>query len=220
MTWMRCSACGHIYTEGYHSREALDVLFSGTHAMQTVGADLEAQRYVWARVVEKVLPLANHGRWLDIGFGNGSLLFTAQEFGFEPVGIDLRKDTAAALQAFGIEAHATDLADFDPPAPFDVVSMCDVLEHMPFPKDGLRQVHRLLNAEGVLFLSMPNSDSVLWRSLDAQNANPYWAELEHYHNFSRQRLYGVLEETGFEPLRYGVSDRYRACMDVVARKRK
>ena len=66
---------------------------------------------------------------------------------------------------------------------------------------------------------MPNLDSSMWRSLDAQNANPYWPELEHYHNFSRPRLYILLEETGFTPLRYGVSERYRACMDEIARKK-
>ena len=220
MTWLQCAGCDHVYTDGFHSREALDVLFSGTHAAQTVGFDLENQRYVWARVIEKLLPFADAGHWLDVGFGNGALLFTAHEFGFTPVGIDLRKNTVAALQASGIEAHATDLADLKQPARFDVISMCDVLEHMPYPAAGLQHVHALLKDDGVLFLSIPNSDSALWKSLNAQNANPYWAELEHYHNFSRQRLYRLLAESGFEAVRYGVSERYRVCMDVIARKRK
>jgi hypothetical protein len=42
--------------------------------------------------------------------------------------------------------------------------------------------------------------------------------IEHYHNFSRSRLYALLRETGFEPVRYGISERYRACMEVIARK--
>jgi hypothetical protein len=77
----------------------------------------------------------------------------------------------------------------------------------------------LLADGGVLFISLPNSDSMLWRALDRENANPYWGELEHYHNFSRERLYRLLRETGFEPLRYGISERYRACMEVIARRR-
>jgi hypothetical protein len=48
--------------------------------------------------------------------------------------------------------------------------------------------------------------------------NPYWGEIEHYHNFGRRRLYALLEEHGFEPARYGVSFRYRACMEVIARR--
>ena len=153
------------------------------------------------------------------GFGNGSLLFTVQEFGFDPVGIDLRKDSVAAMRAFGIEAHNTDLERFEDRQGFDVVSLCDVLEHMPYPTVGLERAHALLNEGGLIFVSMPNTDSTLWRDLDARNVNPYWAELEHYHNFTRKRLYRLLEETGYEPLRYGVSERYRVCMDVLARKR-
>lgn len=66
---------------------------------------------------------------------------------------------------------------------------------------------------------MPNSESMLWRALDQTKTNPYWGELEHYHNFSRTRLYQLLEETGFEPVIYGISERYRACMEVIARKK-
>jgi predicted SAM-dependent methyltransferase len=80
-------------------------------------------------------------------------------------------------------------------------------------------VHALLKKDGILFLSMPNADAVAWHFLNSQNANPYWGELEHYHNFGRVRLYQLLEENGFEPLRYGISSRYKVCMEIVARKR-
>jgi hypothetical protein len=61
-------------------------------------------------------------------------------------------------------------------------------------------------------------ESMLWKAMDRQRANPYWAEIEHYHNFGRSRLYALLREMGFEPLRYGISERYRAGMEVIARK--
>ena len=71
---------------------------------------------------------------------------------------------------------------------------------------------------GSLIISLPNMDSICWRMLDAQNANPYWAEIEHYHNFGQVRLYNLLKECGFSVERYGVSERYRAGMEVYARK--
>ena len=58
-----------------------------------------------------------------------------------------------------------------------------------------------------------------WRLLDAAKVNPYWGELEHYHNFSRARLYALLKECGFEPIHYTISERYRVCMEVIARRR-
>jgi hypothetical protein len=65
---------------------------------------------------------------------------------------------------------------------------------------------------------MPNYNSPIWRELDAKNANPYWAELEHFHNFSRERLNKLLRENGFEPVHFGISERYRVCMEVIARR--
>ncbi len=218
MTWMKCSPCGHVFTEGYFTQEALALIFSDANENQKAGFDIENQRFVSARMIEKVLPYAHDGYWLDIGFGNGSLLFTADEFGFKAVGVDLRKENVDLMKSIGFEAYCADVNVLEGSNRFSVVSMADVLEHMPYPGSSLESVYRLLRSDGVLLLSMPNMDSTLWKALDNNNANPYWGELEHYHNFGRTRLFGLLREKGFEPVRFGISERYRACMEIVARK--
>jgi hypothetical protein len=96
--------------------------------------------------------------------------------------------------------------------------MADVLEHVPFPKEYLAAAAELLTENGILFASMPNADSVLWAALSMNGANPYWGEIEHFHNFGRQRLFALLEECGFTIVHFGLSERYRACMEVIARK--
>lgn len=220
MHWLKCDACGHVFTDGYFDERGLEVLFRKVHATQTPGSDVALARGVAAKVVEDLARFRERldGRWLDVGFGAGSLLTTAAEFGYEVVGLDLRKESVAKMNAIGFEAHAIDLIDFEAPSPFDVISMADVLEHMPFPKPALVKAHALLAEGGLLFVSMPNSESFAWKDLDARGKNPYWAEIEHLHNFGRQRLYTLLKETGFSPCRYGISQRYLACMEVVARK--
>lgn len=216
--WMTCQACDHIFTEGYFTPEACEILFSKTHTHQMLGADYEQNRAVAARMVDKVLPFISGGTWLDVGIGNGALLFTAQEYGFRPVGTDLRADNLAVLASLGIEAHARDITDLELASPCSVISMADVLEHMPDPKRGLAAANRLMSDDGVLLISMPNKDSMLWQMLDGARNNPYWGEIEHYHNFGRERLYALLEEYGFAPRFYGISERYRVCMEVVAQK--
>jgi SAM-dependent methyltransferase len=220
MRWRRCRACDHSYVDGYLSQAAADLLFSGSLPHQTPRQALETARHTAAAMVEKVCALRDQqgGRWLDIGFGNGALMTTAAEFGFEAVGLDLRKANVDLMRSFGFEAHALSFEDYRPDQPFDVISMADVLEHMPFPKVGLQHARELLRPDGILLVSMPNSDSFLWQALTKQTANPYWGELEHFHNFGRRRLYALLREFGFEPLRYGVSSRYRICMEILARR--
>jgi SAM-dependent methyltransferase len=217
--WMRCIVCTHIFTSGYWSDEALAVLFSDVQAVQAPsGHDVEAGRLVSAAIVEQIEAMRGYrqGRWLDVGFGNGSLLVTAEEFGWKPVGLDLRESSVREMRAIGIEAHVADIADFRPAEPFDVISLADVLEHMPFPKPALLQIREILVRDGLLFLSMPNIDCYAFREATSRQMNPYWNEIEHYHNFGRERLYSLLIECGFRPLRYGVNQRYRMGMQVFA----
>ncbi|MGA9486002.1 MAG: tetratricopeptide repeat protein [Methylocella sp.] len=218
MNWHECRGCGHVFTEGYFDAKAATLVFSKTQPNQTVGYDMERQRPVSARMVERVARYVQGGSWLDVGFGNGSLLFTAEEWGYVPAGLDLRKDSVHALKQLGYEAHCLPIEKLDYRERFNVISMADVLEHMPFPKAGLAAAYGLLRQGGVLFLSMPNMENMVWRLLHANGVNPYWGEIEHYHNFSRKRLYALLQEHGFQPVEYHISERYRVCMEVIAVK--
>ena len=214
--WMRCNGCGHSFRSGYYTAEACALIFADVQDSQRVGHEMELHRVASARMIDRVLPYRDGGRWLDVGFGNASLLMTAQEYGFEPVGIDLRQGNVDALNAFGIEAHCCEIGAVE--GRFDVISMCDVLEHIAHPKDALVQARGRLDDGGALLLSMPNMDAPVWRAWDLAGCNPYWKELEHCHNFGRARLYALLAECGFRPVQYGVSERYRACMEVIATK--
>lgn len=217
MRWMRCEECSHVFTDGHWGGEALALIFAKTHPEQAPGHDLERQRYGSARIVEKVAEIVKPGgTWLDIGCGNGSLVLTAAEFGFMPEAIDSRPSTIAAMRAMGIPVWR-DWDGADALNKRSVISMADVLEHTAHPRESLDWVRHRLERDGALFLSTPNMDTAVWRDLDAKQANPYWIEIEHYHNFTRDRLYRLLEEQGFEPVWYGVSQRYRCGMEVIAR---
>ena len=219
LRWLQCAKCAHLFVDGHFTPQALKILFSGTPKGQLPGHDIEGQRFSWASVLEAIGTLRPPGgRWLDVGFGSGALLTTAAEFGYEVAGIDLREENVRLMREAGFDVHAVELAAYRPAAPFDVVSMADVLEHMPFPKRALRDARELLRPGGLLFLSMPNADAFVWQASTRAQTNPYWGEIEHYHNFGRRRLTALLEECGFAVLRYGVSFRYRMCMELVARR--
>ena len=220
IVWRSCLDCGHSFTEGFYTEYATQIIYSKSHEAQKIGVNLEMNRLVSARMIEKVLPFVSNGIWLDVGFGNGSLLFTAQEFGFEPVGLDLRKENVDSLNNLGVKAFNKEISEINIDPKCSVISMADVLEHIPYPRDALREANRLLRQDGCLFLSMPNTESLLWQLMTNNNENPYWVEMEHFHNFGRSRLYSLLKEFGFEPKRYSISERYIVCMEIVAIKVK
>ena len=69
----------------------------------------------------------------------------------------------------------------------------------------------------IAFLLLPIIELENFRNISTeQNKNPYWGELEHYHNFSRKRLYDLLIENKFDPISYSISERFRMCMEIIA----
>ena len=218
--WMSCDACGHQFTRGHHDEIAERIIFSRPQPGQSIegmrAAQVEASRNVWAKVVESVGRIVPEGRWLDVGAGSGMLLALARECGYEVSAVEPRESTAVALRARGFEVASS--MELLSRSFYEVVSLCDVLEHVPRPRDMLEAVASLLPRHGVLFLSSPNRDSLAWRALDEEDVNPYWSEIEHFHNFSYRQIRGALRGLGFDSVSCTVSNRYRLGMDVVARR--
>ena len=221
ITWLRCNNCSHSFTDGYFNADGMEELAKKSHSNQVFSVKQSEQwRFIAGRIVTNVSNLRNSysGRWLDIGFGNGSLLLTAQEFGYKATGIDLRSSSVHALKPYIEDVRYQDFIDVDEHEQYDVLSMADVLEHVPFPKIYLNHANKLLKPDGLIFISLPNISAPIWEILNKNRANPYWAEIEHFHNFSRERLVSLLRDHNFEYCYYGISERYKACMEVAARK--
>jgi hypothetical protein len=211
---MKCESCEHVYTDSFFTKIGHAELLSQVQEDGIFGGNLDTQRKLWARVIDRILPhVTKQGRWIDVGVGNGSFLFTASEFGFDAVGIDTRPYVLGPLKKFGYKAELADASEYDYSGA-SVVVLADVLEHMPYPKELLLRIREKL--DGALFVSCPNADSVSWKYLDAMGTNPYWKEPEHYHNFTRARLQSLLTECGFTPVHFGISPRYTACMEIIA----
>ncbi|MBI5815777.1 MAG: class I SAM-dependent methyltransferase [Nitrospinae bacterium] len=222
ISWMKCDECGHVFTDGYFTKEALEIIFRKTQSFQTPGSATAEGRSVWGPVVSMISAMRGwnySGSWLDVGFGSGALVAAAVEFGYQAAGIDLREQSVSAMATMGYEVYAASLGQIGQAESFDVMSMADVLEHTPFPGDELKHANRLLKPGGHLFVSTPNMECVVWKLWDMANNNPYWREMEHCHNFSRESLYALLRRNGFEPVRFEISNRYAACMDVVSVKK-
>lgn len=221
MTWLICSDCEHVYTDGYFGADINDILFATAHKEQLPGWEPELGRSIAGRIVERIATVSRPpGQWLDVGFGDGNLLLTAQEFGYEPIGLDLRSKAVEGLTALGVEAHSHTLsvhADIHPRPSYSVISLADVLEHDPYPVRMLNAARALISSDGALFVSCPNLACAPWAMMTKLNANPYWSEIEHFHNFTRARLTKLLEQCGFAVVRYGISERYRMGMELIAR---
>jgi SAM-dependent methyltransferase len=128
-------------------------------------------------------------RLLDVGCASGSFLCCAADAGWSVLGLEPAEVLCnKARQRLGNrgKVHRVSLQQADlPPASFDVVTLWDVLEHVPDPITFLERCAALLKPGGFLFANVPDLDS-----LPARLLRERWPLLlaEHLNYFTRESL--------------------------------
>jgi SAM-dependent methyltransferase len=106
---------------------------------------------------------------LDVGCGPGLFLERAREAGFAVTGVELNPELArrARERAPGGEIVVSDFTQFSSGRRFDVITMLDLIEHLPDPLAALRRAREMLNPGGHIVLYTPNHRGVLCRTAHA-----------------------------------------------------
>lgn len=134
---------------------------------------------------------------LDIGCSTGIFLSAAQQAGWNVTGLEPSRWAAdiASSRLSGTEIVVSTLEKAVFPAEnFDIITLWDVIEHLPYPSEVLLSIHRWLKPSGWLFLNTPNIASIPARALGAR-----WMLLlrEHIWYFTPQTLQILLSKCGF-----------------------
>jgi SAM-dependent methyltransferase len=151
------------------------------------------------------------GRWLDVGSFAGILLRAASARGFEAFGVEVNPTLAEHCQkAQGLTVFNGSIFDFEAPAGhYQVLSLIDVLEHLPRPRQVLTRAFELLAPDGLLILKVPNFGPQLWkqRVANALRLSPtgVFENFGHINHFTPPALTQVLQRTGFEVLKVQVA---------------
>jgi SAM-dependent methyltransferase len=138
-------------------------------------------------------------RLLDIGCAGGACLVAARDLGFEVEGVEpSRWLSAYARSEYGLNVRQGILTPgFCPEKSFDVVSLWDVLEHVPDPHDILTLIRSLLKPDGYLWLNYPNIGSLAAKTLSWRW--PFWLSV-HLHYYRPSSIRRQVEQAGFEVL--------------------
>jgi len=203
---LRCGVCGlgwraelpgdaelaGLYGDDYLERWGID----GPAELARVRA-MKAASY--RRFLRDVRTHQGGGRLLDVGCALGFLLGTARELGFEVRGLDLNAAAiAAARREFGDCVHAGPLDERAFPGErFDVVTLIDVLEHVPDPGAFLATVRGRLASGGIVAAVLPDAASASARLLGSRW--PHY-NAEHLFYWTPASLTRFLEREGWRVL--------------------
>jgi len=152
---------------------------------------------LWIRLDEDISfhTRRGSGRLLDIGCNEGRTLKNYARNGFQAEGTELNETAAAIARRAGFAVFTGPLDGFTPSAPYDVAVLSNVLEHSLDPKAMLLAARRLLNDDGEVWISCPNSQSWLRPVFGRRWIN--WHVPFHITHFSSSALRRLLEESGF-----------------------
>ncbi|MBL8225706.1 MAG: class I SAM-dependent methyltransferase [Chromatiales bacterium] len=169
------------------------------------------------------------GRLIDIGCGNGRLLWQAKQAGWQVKGLELDRATADyAAQVVGCEVESRDFLAADPlpgdREAFDAVVLRHVLEHLPYPRLAMEKINALLRPGGLLLVEIPNIDgwSKRWVRLITRTGlhrRRFPPDLVPGHccEYSRRSFTALLEHTGYELLRWETYSKKRLANAFLAR---
>ena len=164
-------------------------------------------------------------RILDIGCGSGKLVryLRSKEcdaYGLEPsvalFNAFLKQDN------FFFHDSVSNFAQHHDGNRFNLIILSDVIEHIPDPEDFVRNIESLLSAGGVLFITTPDTKSLL-----AKSFGKYWHYYNKYHLslFNRTNLKQVLAihslsqvECGYVSRQYSLSYLFKYALNFVFNK--
>jgi len=159
--------------------------------------------------------LSDKGRWLDVGCSAGFVVKAANDCGFDGWGVDVEpwgiKYGSEQLELDNLYEGMLEEQDF-PDAHFQVISLYDVIEHVPDLNRLVSELSRLLMPAGIIDIVTP--DIGHWRVTKPLSE---WKEIkpsEHLYYFSDKTLDRLLQKHGLQIKKKRLS--LKSSMKVVA----
>lgn len=157
---------------------------------------------------------------LDVGCGEGNSVFYLKEKGAGFVaGIEINPGAAAAAREkmdYVWEGSVEEDLPFEK-GQFDLIICGDVLEHTVDPWKVLERLRSLLAADGYLLASIPNLryGKVLYELIVKglfQYTTSGVLDYTHLRFFTRSTMRSLVEESGFEIVRWGMPVKTKKCL--------
>ena len=189
-----CDDCRSVYT----SRLPAEAEAEDYDAYYTE-ANLTTPDFINERVREIVSGFDAYrktNRFLEVGFGAGTILDEAKRQGWDVVGTEVSGTACEHARRKGNEVYHGELrtAAF-PDGSFDVVAASEIVEHLPDPAGELAEIVRILRPGGLFWGTTPSA-----RSLSFRLMGPAWSTVsppEHVQLYSPQGARLMLEKAGF-----------------------
>lgn len=195
----------HIYQDNYFQKDGYTFEDFG-YGDYDLTAHLRDRTFI--RWYEEALPdlKVTSGLALDVGCATGRFLMILREKNWKVKGIELDRGMCADLEDRGFEVSNEPLETQKDEDSYDLITLFDVVEHLPHVHLDFKKLHSLLSDDGSVVLVTPNIES-----LQSKLFGKRWFQLkpkEHISYFSPKTLSRLAEENGFRVVKEFATGQY------------
>ncbi len=211
----KCGFCGHIYCQTPPNAFAIENLYRSDSLLKSAQSKIYLDENLFLKRLENIarpkvnfvqdvinkLGINKSGKWVDIGSGAGDILLAAGELGWEALGVESDLEECNFAKSKGMKVLNEAMSEKNSASLLcdaQVVSLFNVLEHLPDPKGFLANIASALK-EGFLVFEVPRHPSLssLSAELFPDMACRHIYPPDHLHIFSENSIDALLKETGF-----------------------
>lgn len=209
---VRCKACGLMRTDPRPTPEGMRLYYPdqyGPYRGTRIDPDRrnEGRSGILRRWATRFfefntmrLPAMQPGRALEIGCASGAFLHRLSRSGWNAEGVEFSDTAAQSARSLGFSVYSGSVESApDPQHFFRLVVGWMVLEHLHDPVKVLQKIHRWVEPQGWLVLSVPNAGAIefnlfrdRWYALHLPN---------HLYHFTPGSLSKILEAGGWRAVR-------------------
>lgn len=192
---VRCEACDHEWVDPLPTPEQVDAVYnSGYFTGEGLGyrdyfVRQRASNQRKARYRLDLLGRLNQapsGRILDIGAADGSFVAEATARNWDAYGVEVSREARAALAEDLRPRVYESLDEAAARGPFQIVTLWDVLEHLPDITDTMTRVSAMLAPGGLVGIVVPVIDN--WNARKRPHSWDQYKPPEHLTYFSTRSL--------------------------------
>lgn len=168
--------------------------------LELIDPEVEAGERPWRELtarerLDDLKRFITKGRFLEIGCSTGEMLAAAGS-SFMAMGVEADEKSSRLARAHGLDVFSGTLSDARfPDRHFDAAAMYHVIEHVPSPREELRELRRIIRPGGWLVLETPNIATAWYTLLGAR-----WRQIipDHIFFFTPRTITRLCESSGFE----------------------
>ncbi len=203
-----CYNCGGYFLNPYPNKKQISSFYTNQKLNKVTSSTANQFKKKWlsedrfkrdhSQYIEPLLKYKKGGKLLDFGSGEGWFVHHATLNGFDALGVDFDsrriKSGKKIFQGKLMKGTLNTLDKFEQKS-FDVISILNIIEHLPNPSIFLQKCSRILKNDGIFMIMIPTVDSLQFEIL---KNHFYWFMAPYHINlFSHKGIKNLLSRYNF-----------------------